>query len=172
MIVKLTNDSLLYPQDGAYISNDTLYASGFKKEMAKKIYLKDIKDIQYDIKYDISSGMLILKNGSRLHCKDMVFLPDSSVECTVEYTLNENFDISKIKGISFRNRWGAAAAGIVIGVTLGTIFYTIIRATHTYNQGTNENADLIGYSGAAAISAAAAVTGWIIGFTYTYKFNP
>ncbi len=105
----LTDDNLLYPSNGAYISNNTLYAKDIFIKRSKSISKKEIKSIKYSgTDFSNLSGLVELKNGNKLNCTDIKFLSDSSLSFNADTTTDLSINIERIKEISYRNRWFGA----------------------------------------------------------------
>ena len=172
--VELINDSSITVSNG-FILGDTLYTPGFRIDTKSgKIALSDIKKIDYTGS-DYKSANLLLKNGSQISVEEINFTNDT-LSYTNSITQDVAMPLSKIKKVSYKNRWFSTPAGFlsggIIGAYIGSKFPTY--SNHISNSGIqgseqNINSALYGLGSGVIIGT---VTGWLIGYTYTYQFNP
>ena len=172
--VELINDSSITVSNG-FILGDTLYTPGFRIDRKSgKIALSDIKKIDYTGS-DYKSAKLLLKNGSQISVEEINFTNDT-LSYTNSITQDVAMPLSKIKKVSYKNRWFSTPAGFlsggIIGAYIGSKFPTY--SNHISNSGIqgseqNINSALYGLGSGVIIGT---VTGWLIGYTYTYQFNP
>ncbi len=171
LAVVLTNDSLLYPSNGAYISNDTLYAKDIFIKRTKSISQKEIKSIKYSgTDFSNLSGLVKLKNGNKLNCTDIKFLSDSSLTFNADTATDLFINMERIKEISYRNRWFGAELGLFLGIA-GGFGFDILANGFSNNYRGDKNTMLNGFTGAIIIIDAGPVIGWIHGYKYSYQFN-
>ena len=136
--------------------------------------MSDIKKIDYTGS-DYKSANLLLKNGSQISVEEINFTNDT-LSYTNSITQDVAMPLSKIKKVSYKNRWFSTPAGFlsggIIGAYIGSKFPTY--SNHISNSGIqgseqNINSALYGLGSGVIIGT---VTGWLIGYTYTYQFNP
>jgi hypothetical protein len=178
--VQFVNDSSLTIGNGAIIIRDTLYALGFRTDKKfGSIAVSKIKNIDY-ITSDYKSANLLLKNGSQISVEEINVTND-----TLSYTYSKKIitqdaamPLTKIKKVSYKNRWFSTPAGFlsggIIGAYIGSKFpsYSYHANMATGKQEVSEqnlNSALYGLGSGVIIGT---VTGWLIGYTYTYQFNP
>jgi len=176
--VKLVNDSSITVGNG-FILGDTLYTPGFRIDRKSgKIALSDIKKIDYTGS-DYKSANLLLKNGSQISVEEINVTND-----TLSYTNSKKIitqdavmPLTKIKEVRYKNRWFSTPAGFlgggILGAYIGSKFpsysYQTSNATGKPVSEPSANSAIIGLGSGVIIGT---VAGYLIGYTYTYQFNP
>ncbi len=177
--VELTNDSTISVNNG-FILDDTLYAPGFRIDRKSgKIAVADIEKINYSGS-DYKSANLLLKNGSQIFVEEINIAND-----TLNYTYSKKIitqdaviPLTKLKKASYKNRWFSTPSGFLGGALIGAYIGSKIPfyRNHTDMATGKEVPDLdptkggiIGLGSGVIIGT---VTGWLIGYSYTYQFNP
>ena len=180
MKVTLTNDSSFITNEGTMISNDSLILLfQYQKEVIKTIPQNKIKNIK-DI-YDANSNhttKILLKDGEELSEKGVRYLPDSSIQFTINKVLNINksIPINRVKEVYYNRHWLGIVPGFFAGIPLGAILVTAKIIPSSVPEGNPPHATYD--SGDAAVIAVplgiiiGGVVGWFVGFDYTYIFNP
>ena len=176
--VKLVNDSSITVGNG-FIMRDTLYTPGFRiDKKSGKIALSDIKKIDYGSDY--KSANLLLKNGKQTFVEEISIAND-----TLSYTNSKKIitqdavmSLAKIKEAKYKNRWSSTPAGFLSGSIIGGFIGSLVPIYHNHldmaTGGQVKERDyvaptLVGIGSGAVIGSA---IGWLIGYTYTYQFNP
>ncbi len=174
--VELTNDSSISVSNG-FILDDTLYTPGFRiNRKSGRIAVADIKKINYSGS-DYKSANLLLKNGSQIFVEEINIAND-----TLNYTNSKRIitkdaviPLAKLKKASYKNRWFSTPFGFLGGAIIGGFIGSripIYQNTPDGKPGREREylvPTLIG-SGTGAIIGS--VVAWLIGYNYTYQFNP
>lgn len=170
------NDTSITAPYGAVISNDTLNAITNVQKIEKTLTKSEIKEINYyyTTNFTHPDFKVILKNGKELKEKNIVVLPDSSVEYIFTKNTHQFFPIYKIKEVKYKNRWlgiipgllGGFGSGVVIGIPI-----SFAELANHHDKGDYENIWAL-YISAAAGTTIGIIAGWLIGNDYTYQFNP
>ena len=172
-----TFDSSITAIGGVTVFNDTLcIATSYQRE-DKILALSEIKKMEYynyNNNYSNPSGYLLLNNGEELNVENIKMLKDS-IQFTSLKSLYKNIALNKIEKVSFKNRSKGILPGFLIGTILGFIMGSSGNIFHVYESGNqaprnNEGLEMIYGSISGAIIGGLA--GWLIGYNYTYVFNP
>ncbi len=164
--VTLTNDSSITALNGANISNDSLF---FTNQVLKeeKIESNEIKNIKYlDTGSSNLAAIIILNNGKELKAKKANMLGGSSINAWIVENELENLPLSKIKRASYNKNCVGVPIGLLSGTVLG--YFSLGIANGLISKGSKS--DTIVYPIASILIGG--VIGWIVGYDYTYQFNP
>ncbi len=167
--ISLINDSSFTSNGMAQILKDTLTITRQTLVGDEKLKLNEIEKINYyGTNFSTPSAMILLKSGTELNCENVKVLSDSLVQITKLKNIYESIPLSRIKEISFKNRWLGIIidfpAGIFTGTVIGSIYTSI--SSHSSFLGTPV------IVGAAVGLVAGVVVGSLAGYNYTYVFNP
>ncbi len=180
MKVTLTNDSTFTAPEGSEISNDSLVMINYEQNTQElHIPYKDIKSINGF--YDINSNptyKIFLHDGEEHDVKEIKYLPDSSVTINVEKirATRSAIPIKKVRQACYNRNWLGAIPGFFAGIPAGIILgISTILPIYT-DEGSPPHREY-NYISAVLISVPVCVlvgitAGWIVGYTYIYKFNP
>jgi hypothetical protein len=164
----LKSDSLFTSSESAYIAENSLIFTSKTSIGSQKFPLRKVKKIEY-INYQILSGNIILNNDETIYGENIKVLPDSSVQFIAYKDIKEHIPLGYVKKISYKNHWLGSLCFSGIGLGSGAVIggiYQIIGSGFTIPIGAPE---VVGISLGVIIGS---ITGGIIGYTYTYEFNP
>lgn len=167
--IKINDDSIFTFCENARISNDTLIFLSKLKNGNEKLFLSEIKNINYNdqgTNFSKLSGKIILKNGEEIFAYNITAL-DSSIHFKVK--TYKFITIENVKEISYENHWLGVPFGFFDGSVPGIIIGLIVDASFVPNR-EGPRADIYVIPSIGAIVGC--VLGWIVGYTYTYQFNP
>ncbi len=170
--ITLLNNKSFYSRNGTEITKDSLYT--FYKVDLKSNYTiptSDIKKIKY-LNTGYKTADILLINGEELKADNISFLKDAARfegirNSTVKKAL---MPIDKIKSISYENHWLGLIPGIPSGIFMGLITGYMGFYISNPDQLTGLPVSIITGFGVGAITGT--VVGWLLGFNYTYVFNP
>ncbi|MGA7721954.1 MAG: hypothetical protein WCA84_12370 [Ignavibacteriaceae bacterium] len=180
----LDNDSTISADDGARISNDSLFITLPVLKQEKVINKDDIEDITVSI-HDMTTT-IVLKNDKSVTAGSIDILPGSSVAIYNFENTYKYLSLINVKEISYKNHWLGLPvpliSGTLIGVGLGILFVEV-NDTFSSGSGSGSNfqsssnsqrgADGYAFLGLSAIGiVGGSILGWINGWTYTYEFAP
>ncbi len=174
--ITFTNDSSFASNNRVAVIGDSLYSLiQYVVKANAKISLSQLKEINYTDNRN-TSAMLTLKDGEKLQAENIQPENDTLtfIEVSTLYAPAALAPLDKLKTVSYKNRlWGMPEGfliGIPSGLILGIMIGTSIESSSSSNQsGTPSLFEFYGpYMGAVVGTFA----GWLIGRTYTYKFNP
>ncbi len=175
--VTLYNDSSLSAPFGAVILNDTLNVVKRVQEIEKTISKNEIKEIKYYYTTNFlhPDFKVILKNGNELKEKNIEILPDSSVKYSLFKHINESIPIDRVKTVNYKNNWLGMIPGFLSGFISSALLGYAGGISALIFSSNKKNEALPFY--VLAITTVAGTTmgtiiGWLIGFNYTYQFNP
>jgi hypothetical protein len=177
----LDNDSTIFADDGARISNDSLFITLPVLKQEKVINKDDIEDIKVSI-HDMTTT-IVLKNDKSVTAGSIDILPDSSVAVYNYVDTYEYLSLIHVKEISYKNHWLGLPVPLISGTLIGAALGIIVaESMSSSSSGSSEpqggsrsespspwNAFLI--TSAAGILGGG-IWGWITGWTYTYEFAP
>jgi hypothetical protein len=172
--VILTNDSSFTLRQGAELINDTLFSVfslGIRYD--KSLSLFDLKNLDYTSN-DYKSANILTENGQRFNAENIIIHNDSiSFSLIVpEQTTNNIIPLSKIKTISYKNRFLRIPLGILSGGMSGFLAGILYVTNNKFSK------DEYGYSTGAPViyailgAAFGGIASIIIGYDYNYYFNP
>ncbi len=176
--VILSNDSSFVTKEGTRISNDSLIIiNKSEKTEIERIPLSDIKSVNdfYDAEKN-HTIVINLKDGREFHEKRITYLPDSSINIPVTkvITTKEQIPLSKVKKVNYKINWLGLIPGVPVGFVIGAAFGII-----TLNLPGGSNLSTNFWSGGGGlvigtpvITLIGGAVGWLIGFNYSYIFNP
>ena len=169
----LTNDSSFTAQYGSTVFDDTLVVVVDKKTITHKMFLREIKSINYyDNGVDNLSADIILRNGKKLNGENIRILPDSSLLFSVLKTSTNFVPIYRVKKASYKNHllgsMSLLGLGFAAGAVIGSVVQTFVFQLPTFIF--PFGAPVLLGTGAGIIIGL--VVGEIIGYTNTYHFNP
>lgn len=178
--VTLTNDSSFTTSEGTRISNDSLILiNQIKKTEVERIPKRQIKSIN-DF-YDSNSNHMVkifLQDGKEIDEKHIKYLPDSSIQIvtTRVITTHKSLPLDIVKEVYYKNNWPGIIPGLILGIPAGIII-SLSKIIPTYvNEGSPPRTtyDYIGsfIIGIPSGSIIGCIIGYLIGFNYTYQFNP
>ncbi|MHB9013224.1 MAG: hypothetical protein ACYC49_13505 [Ignavibacteriaceae bacterium] len=167
--IKINDDSIFTSCENARITNDTLIFLSKLKNGNEKLFLSEIKNINYNnqgTNFSKLSGKIILKNGEEIFADNIEAL-DSSIHFKVK--TYRFIPIENVKEISYENHWLGVPFGFLDGSVPGIIIGFIVNASFDSNR-EGPRADIYVIPSIGAIVGC--VLGWIEGYTYAYQFNP
>ena len=168
----LTNDSSFAVYGGSIIANDSLcYLSQVKEEI--KIEPGRIKNIKY-FGNDMSSlsAIITLKDVREVTAKNVSLNPDSSIKTIITKNIKQSIPLSKIKEVSYKNRWLGIPPRFVIGTSAGFMLGLIIGgAANDNTQGGLVRSELLFIAGPAIGALIGIMWGYMDGYNYIYQFN-
>ncbi len=176
--VTLNNDSSFIIKEGMRISNDSLIiinkSRNIKIERIPKSEIKSIKDFyETELKHIF---VINLKDGREFHEKEITYLPDSSISIPVTkvITTKEHIPLSNVKKVNYKINWlgliPGVPVGFVIGAALGIITLNLPGGSNLSQNFWSGGGGLV--IGTPLITLLGGAVGWLIGFNYTYIFNP
>lgn len=179
--ITLINDSSFSVSNGVAIKNDTLYSLGKEVNSGNlKLALSDTKEINYSSN-DYKSALILLINGDRYQAEQINITQDSiSFAFTAKVAImNGVTSINNIKKIRYKNNWLGVVPGFLGGTLIGGVtgflgFFSNTNSSNNSGQ-TSENGG-ISFGAAPFVMLSCVIIGstigWIVGFSYTYQFNP
>ena len=169
--VALINDSTFSALSGSKIVNDTLYLILNRQNEKHLMPVSDIKKIRYYYTgYSTPSADIALKNGNEIKGGNVKVLDDSFIEYTIKKINSIAIPVSRVKIVSYKNRWLGALIGIPAGTVAGWGLGAFASG-YEYDNNSDQGGVIWGYF-ALSGPVIGAVLGSIIGYTYTYQFNP
>ena len=174
--ITFTNDSSFASNNGVAVEGDSLYSLNLYVVKANaKISLSQLKEINYAGNNN-TDALLTLKDGEKLQTENIQPGNDTLtfIKVSALYAAAALAPLDKLKTVSYKNRlWGMPEGfliGIPTGYILGIMIGTSIESGSSSNQsGMSSLYEVFGPYMGAVIGA---FTGWLIGRTYTYQFNP
>jgi hypothetical protein len=178
--ITLNNDSSFISNEGTKITNDSLILLyQYQSNTIDTVHQQDIKKIiDYYDEYSNHSIKILLADGKEIKEKNIEYLPDSSIKIAVTKILNDNKSIPliNVKKISYNRHWIGLISGFFAGIPLGVV----VEVSHVLPVHVDEgnppkstyddiNGTLIAIPLGILIGS---VVGWIVGYNYTYQFNP
>ena len=174
--VKLINDSVFSFSNGILIRGDSLVLKDYSiYRESKTLAVKDIKNINYNsVDFRNPSAYLELKDGENLNAEKIKISKDTISFINVA-SKDKSIPLNEVKNIFYTNRWLGASIGLAVGSFLGAVFleYGILPPFKSagweqyYNQRVSDKIKELLW-----LPAVGTIIGVIIGYTYTYQFNP
>ncbi len=167
----LNNDSTITAENGAVISNDSLFITLPVLKQEKVINKDDIEDIKVSI-HDMTTT-IVLKNDKSVTAGSIDILPDSSVAIYNFENTYKYLSLINVKEISYKNHWLGVPIGFVSGIPVGLgagyIIASIFKGNNQYSGNNANNIFLYIFFSSPIIGG---IWGWITGWTYIYEFAP
>jgi hypothetical protein len=172
--ITLVSDSTFFSNNIIRISNDTLILIEQVKVQNKFIEKNDTRKIKFyfnELTRDYSAD-IILRTGEYIKADNIELMQDSSIQFSKLYAYNY-FPLSNVKEISFKNIFLGSLIGFGIGIPsgygLGALIGSIFNTNNKDEANSISTLFLTCFIAAPVISG---ILGSIIGYTYTYEFNP
>jgi hypothetical protein len=113
------------------------------------------------------SATVLLKNGDRFDVENLKLYPDSSINIDTTASLEKYIPVNKLHAVTYNKRWLGATIGLGIGIVLGFLSYPLVSSSD--NRPTKPSAPLLF---PVIETLLRGVIGWIVGYGYSYQFNP
>lgn len=174
--IVLKDDSIIAYSKGVLIRKDSLVLNNYTAYWENKtILLEDIKKIDYyNSDFKNPSAYLELKDGQRLNAEGIKIL-QGKIRFTNIVPVNKYIPINQVDRVSYENRWTTAAKGFTAGMFVSVVLFVYgILPPYKHNGWNNYLNQRVApkIAGLLIWPALGTVIGYLIGHTYTYKFDP
>ena len=173
--ITFTNDSSFASNNRVAVEGDSLYLlSQYVVKTNAKISLTQLKEINYTNNRD-TYALLTLKDGEKLQAENIQPENDTLtfIKVSTLYAATALASLDKLKTVSYKNRLWGMPEGFLIGIPSGYVLGIMI-GTSIASESSNQSGmpGLFEFYGPYMGAVIGAFTGWLIGRTYTYQFNP
>lgn len=166
---------LCFP-NGGFIRNDSLFLINyFSKDENITLPLAKIKNIIYlGINSSFQSANILSVDQKHYNAKNIRILNDSINFINV-YTIDKSIPIYNITEITFKNRWQGMYYGLAIGTAVGLLSgylgifppYKNVGWDNYFNERVAPK-----FIKLSIFPVVGIILGYILGYNYTYQFNP
>ena len=172
----LKGDSLINYSRGVLINRDSLVLKDYTScRENKTLLLEDLKKIDYyNTDFKNPSAYLELKDGQRLNAEGIKILR-GKIKFTNIISVNKCITIKQVDKVYYENRWATAGKGITIGTFVSVVLFVYgILPPYKHNGWNNYLNQRVAprLTGLLIWPALGSVIGYLIGHTYTFKFDP
>jgi hypothetical protein len=164
--IKLTDGSIITGNNAKILDDTLVYFIPAKRNVT--VTKNDIKKINYygsDMNH--LSAVVVLKSGETVHVKNLKLYPDSSIITGVTRSEKKYIPVSELKNMSYNKHWLGVPIGVAGGIILSrpVVLGAESAAANHYNPRGLWAVPVVEIIGGGVI-------GWLVGFNYTYQFNP